>query len=546
MISLLLTIAAIAMPSAETVRQHWHTYGQRSAHVRYLTLEHIPPAEYGDWHRALMFAVSSNSRDVVLHNHLPKRLDQTQSYYADLLALQWDANDLLKVMATYPYSLDKNPLTIRGDWLIYQLLDTRDSQASYLLLYGEKNIPKTDEEFWKFWGVDRKAQAKTTIGWAEGKSQVNLHGTRLATRYITTGTRSIGLSGWETDDSFFVTAKNDPLETLDNTFLHQGREHIAQFPKSSYKNGKLYTGAAQAYLLSQGNADRANKPLAADQVGKRVEEAPVDLVRDNNRCLGQDAIVNNISCIVCHDAGMKFPTTNGLENLLRIGAELYVYDRGKRDQAEQFHLTNAAIMLEQDNRLYGQFVEACTGLKSPELSKLIKKVTDAYRAPLTLDDAARELYCTPDDLKFAIGYASANHLALGNRLTALAHGEPMPRTQWETDYLLAQQMVGVWKAGTPAMMAGILKGQPQKLKTTMVVVCPADAKLFINGREATTATGPRREFTMDRKPDWRMTVAIKAVLLVDGKQLVQEKSVECVAGQTVEVAFDFKPAGVQS
>ncbi len=554
MIPLLLTIAALATPHADVVNAHWHGYAQQRADVRYLSLEHIADDRILDWHAATMFAVSSASRGESLANHLPKILQGTKSYYADLESLKWSASDLLKVLETYPYSADKNPLVIRADWLLDQLFDTRDSNAYYLLLYGEKDIPKSDADFLEFWGVDEKQQAAgVTIGWDEENSQVNPHGTRYVERFITAGNNSFGLSLWRTKDSFFVTAENDPLEgTLDGNFLHQGRELIAQFPKSHWKNGKIFTGAAQAYLLAQGNANRANKPLDAAEIGKRVEEAPPDLVRDYNDCLGAGAILNNVSCVVCHNAGMKFPTANGLEQRLRMGVELHVYDRGKKEQVEEFHLTNAAIEIEQDNRRYAEFIEACTGLSTVDLSKLIKRVTDEYRADLSLEDAARELYCTPDDLRLALAYASTpkNQILLNGRLAELAHGHKLPRTQWEQEYLRAKAMIGLWRSGnvTRDSMAAVLGTDrkltdeaPDKLRFAMVITTPPGAEVYLNDRKS-TQSGPRHVFAMKVKADWKSKVTVTAVL---GEQR-ESKEIECKAGETVEVAMNFEASGVKS
>lgn len=518
MIPLLLTIAALATPHADAVNAHWHGYAQGSPNVRYLSLEAVPEAEQANWHKALMFSVSSASRDVTLAEHLPKRLDGTLTYYIDLGALKWDAADWLKCLEKYPYSADKNPLVVRGDWLIAEMADPRNSQALYLLLYGSKNTPKTDSDFIKFWGADEADKGVSRFGWVETNSQVNLQRTRFVERFVGRD----GFSIWRTMDAFFVEDGKDPLETLDGTFKHDGRELIAQFPKVLGKATQQIDGAAQAYLLANGQ-------------GAIAQEAPVALVEDYNQTLGQRAIVNHSSCVVCHDAGMKFPTENGLVAYIRAGVDLKVYDLRRKSDIEAFHFRDVARHIRRDNENYQEFVRACNGLTTVENSKNYKHVLTEYLKPLTLADAAREIYCTPEDLKLAVGYAASNQIEIQSRLAGLAHGRTIGRKQWEDDYLRAKAMVDVWKAGnpTPALMAEAAQQQaPDKLRFRLIVTCPAEAVVYI-GKRAMASGRTRRRFEAEVKPDWSAKITVTAVL---GEQR-ESKEIECKAGETVEIAM---------
>lgn len=568
MIPLLLTIAALAnVPlgdSYATCRQHYAQHGHQKNTV-YLHLDDVPEAEVGNWHRALLFSVASASRATVLDNHLPQRIPGTRAYVLDLAELKWSPKAWDEVVRRYPYGKGLNRY-VRGTWLIHQLADTRDSNALYLLLYGQAAPFKTDADFLKYWGVNEKAQqAGITIGWTETQSQVNKQGTRFVERFITAGDDplkglSFGRSLWRTKDSFFVQDGTDPLETLNGEFLHQGRELIVQFPKLGKRNGKLTYGAAQAYLLAAGNADAQNKPVANE--GAIVQEAPVRLVEDFNKTLGQTAIINHSGCITCHDAGMKFPTENGLEGLLRVGVELRVYDRHKKEQIEAFNLTDVGIQLQRDCEDYAEFVEACNGLTPSENSRNYKRVLDLWIADLALEDAARELYCTPEDLRDALAYASANQIETGNRLAGLAHGRKIPRTQWESDYLKAQAMLGVWQGGnaTPLAMADAIQrarrggpvpaavatDTPQDTAARLVVHLPADAWLWIDSKHMANQTGPKRTFRMEVKAGWKGTMLVQAVREVDGVKWVDTKTVQCESGKVTEVAMDFRNARAES
>jgi uncharacterized protein (TIGR03000 family) len=77
-------------------------------------------------------------------------------------------------------------------------------------------------------------------------------------------------------------------------------------------------------------------------------------------------------------------------------------------------------------------------------------------------------------------------------------------------------------------------------RTTLKVRLPADAKLFLAGREM-KATGPVREFSTTRLPsgsEWA-TYAIRAVVDRDGHKDVREQTVSLRAGETRELSIDF-------
>mgnify|MGYP002621506819 CR=1 FL=1 len=79
-------------------------------------------------------------------------------------------------------------------------------------------------------------------------------------------------------------------------------------------------------------------------------------------------------------------------------------------------------------------------------------------------------------------------------------------------------------------------GKPTKL----TVHLPADAKLYLAGKE-TTSTGPLREFATTKLPagaEWN-TYAIRAVVQRDGHQEVRERTIRLKAGESRDVTIDF-------
>jgi uncharacterized protein (TIGR03000 family) len=77
-------------------------------------------------------------------------------------------------------------------------------------------------------------------------------------------------------------------------------------------------------------------------------------------------------------------------------------------------------------------------------------------------------------------------------------------------------------------------------RTTLIVRLPADAKLFLAGRE-TQATGDVREFSTTRLPngsEWQK-YEIKAVIERDGHEEVREQTIQLAAGESREVTISF-------
>lgn len=425
MIAILAAALALTVTPNQTAVADWQAHGQ-DPNIRYLNFHGQRRDHLKDWDSTVKFAVVSASRTELIDHHIPVRLKGTAVYRIHLDRLQWDRNQWLKVLEKYPYG-GNNPLVLNGPWLVNELADPRDSDALYRLLYGEA-APKTDEDFLKFWGVDPGQQTGQHFGWAESHSQVSKQGNRFIERF-----NARGLSLWRTKDMNAVNAESDPLEHLDGNIKHDGRELIAQFMKTSLARGAR--GAAQAYLLA--NAE-----------GKVVQEAPVRLVEDYKRTLGQSAIINNASCISCHENGMQMPSENGLAAYLRAGVRLYAYDQGKQEEIESFHLTDVVRQLERDNENYAIFVKCCNGLTPAANAIAYRQSLKRYVNDLELSDAARELYIDAEELRLALGWAGANSIEIGSRLAGLAHGRTIPRDQFEQDYPRALAMLNTWAAVT--------------------------------------------------------------------------------------------------
>lgn len=395
---------------------------------RYVTTGHIPPTKRADAVAAMQFAIPSASKETLLDRQIPQRVGQSDVYRIDLKALGWDQKIFAKVTQRDPYEGLPNALCVPADWLVYELADTTESTSYYDLLYGAK-APKTRDEFLAFWGVNKAQQNDLELGWIETRSQVSKQGTRFIQRFISNrGTV------WVTQDVLKIERGTDPLEFPDGIFRHDGEESIAVTPKVSVK---LRTrGVAQMYLLSNGQ-------------GKRVEEAPVDLVEDSFRTIRkQTAIITNGSCVGCHQQGLNLPSVNGIESLLLQGVQFYAKDKDKQEFAERFHLGTKGLLkeIERSNEDFETFVFACNGLKPVENAAAYRRAIRDYETDLNLWRAAHELGSTEDELRNALAYATAAKIDLGPRLAAIVQGgEPIPRTSFEELYPQIVELLKKWR-----------------------------------------------------------------------------------------------------
>jgi uncharacterized protein (TIGR03000 family) len=100
-------------------------------------------------------------------------------------------------------------------------------------------------------------------------------------------------------------------------------------------------------------------------------------------------------------------------------------------------------------------------------------------------------------------------------------------------------------AGGSSQLSFALNGEaPQVAEsnptTTVIVQVPADAQVFLAGRE-TAATGTVRRFSTSQVPAggvWK-DYTIRAAIRRDGRLLELEQTVSVAAGESRQVTFDF-------
>ena len=417
---LLLLLLCTCVPGGEVQTADWHRkkFPGKEAYHTYVSTAAVPVEDREGLIKALAFMTATSSRQYIVEYCVPERISPTL-WHLDLERLKWNVRDWIKVLESYPYYHGQSyPLVVRADWLLVQLADSDASDAHYRLLYGSQNVPKTIQDFRAFWGVDSSPELK--FGLIEGKSGVSVQSFRwLENRPVSRGYY------WETKDVLKIQPGADPLEAPDGNFKADGSEYILGTHKVSIKKGTR--GVLQVYLLTNGQ-------------GKVVNQAPTDLVEDHSRFRNLAAIRTSGSCIGCHITGILEPTTNELRSLIKLGVDIYAKDKKKQEAVELFHLGDVDSEIKHNQELYARGVKAVNHLTPQENAAGFKKAVEDYDKDLSLEDMAREHYCKPEELKFALAYYGA----LPARLAALAHSKPIPRHTAEAHWYLVRQALLKW------------------------------------------------------------------------------------------------------
>jgi serine/threonine-protein kinase len=447
---------AAAFPSAEirpfvgervilsAIRDHLQSLPKRDRkHQRYFTLTHlynnakVTDDELRLYRAALSKVVNSLTRspDIVL----PKPIDPQQTVFAiDLRDVGWeDPERWLEVVKLYPYGLERNdnPEPVRdlfaevtelqtGDGLIsdgipYLRADWFVTKASRPPLYHTLlRLPDTQDKLETELGVSFKddflrgklARAAFT---QSGVSRSN----RLIDRHTGAG-------------AAYYYKSHDFGKS-------NGRGVLFRFPLGPKFDGNPFD--AQAYEQDGGEiifslANGMQGYLIVDGEGKRIDEAPVKVVRDPTEISGSPVVVNGISCMGCHKTGIQRFKDNIRDSLVLSGEA--------RDKITQLYRSNEELdrLQQRDTLRFMAALEAATGPFLKQADDASKPI-DAFPEPIAaaahlhdadvgLEEAAKELGLSdPAQLASAIRTNIAlQRLGLG----PLAEGYKIPRAMWDS------------------------------------------------------------------------------------------------------------------
>jgi serine/threonine-protein kinase len=407
---------------------------------RYFTLTHLhnnPSVSDEDlrWQRAALAKVvnSLSWRPGIV---VPKALDKDETVFAvDLRDLDWDRRRVWdEVSKHYPYGLkldgQRDEQTRSVSTEVYRLsgTDLPVLRADWFVAAATRpplyhtilDLPDNDAKLEQFLRVDAKENflrdklARAAFAKSGVSSQNRLierhdgaYGAYWKSYDFKSNDGTANLFRFPLGPAF----KDNPF--ADQAFVQAGGELIFNLP-----NG------LQAYLLVDGK-------------GQRIDEGPTEVVSDTNKSSGTVAIVNGLSCMVCHKHGM---IREGFKDELRNGAGVA---GAARDKVQRLHRSpdDFTALLKDDESRFLTALDRAAGrfLKvGPDKDKDIREFTDepvgrvvrAYHRDLTLQDAATELGLA-DTQGLATSIAGNNRLReLG--LGALANGGTLKREAWSS------------------------------------------------------------------------------------------------------------------
>lgn len=415
----------------------------------YLTTSTCPPEKRDDLVKLLRFVVPSLSHKTYLADQLPQPvtirkqapsgewlIERTNLLRLDLTGLGWEHVYNHAIQKAYPYRPDltryhQTPIVVDGLWFATNALDPIETgDLQYQLLYAGKP-PKNRDEFLKFWGAANEAEH--LFGIIAEQSGVSVEGIRQFESRPGSKRNYI----WGTADSAKVAGKKDPLEVLKPIaqLPHEAEEWIAGMPKVAYGE----SGMLQAYYLST-------------DAGVKQDKAPANIVEDRLRLRGGAEIRNTSGCIGCHPKGITEPFTDkdgkyadGFRRYIESGARVGFYDKDKQRDVDRYFGSNLRKEILHHQSLYEDGVRMACGLSGEENAANYMAFVRLYDAPVTLEQAARELYSTPEELRLAIADYTRLYSNASGRLAALAHDTPMTRQQWIQNFDLGRYAVELWR-----------------------------------------------------------------------------------------------------
>lgn len=348
----------------------------RRATARYLTLTHLanscaPAHAMKVYRQGAIRLVNSLTRSANVVRI--ETIDPDASILRINLAdIGWSAADWETVLAAYPYNLQPaGPASasvaaairtqiaaVRADWFAYA--------ASQAPLYNDlMRLPNSLAELAREEGVNIEANIRNFVAQRAGFQQSGVsQNNRLIERHASRNGylwTSYDFAGSRGNQNLF----GFPLGPGPNGFRHDGSETIFSLP-----NG------FQGYFLSTA-------------AGGRLDKGPTSIVRDPAR--KDFAVTNAISCMGCHDRGLR----KARDEVREIVLESRTLPRDVRDRVEALHPPHARIdgLIAADIK---RFVDAMTRAGLDPALKLngvepINALAKRYEDDVDLTRAAAEL-----------------------------------------------------------------------------------------------------------------------------------------------------------
>jgi serine/threonine-protein kinase len=381
---------------------------------------------------------------------VPQPVDKEQTVWAvDIRKLDWDRHDLwLEVLRAYPYALthddypDNEALKatakrvyelagsklpfVRADWFIATASrpgpgDQPDTPGLYHTLL---QLPTRGAELERMLGVDCCDNFRTGKLARAGFSESNVsRQNRLIERH---------------ESKFGAYWKSYDFKS------NVGRENLHGYPLGPVFDSNPYNPQAFAHVGGEivfTLPNGLNGYMLVDGHDRRINAGPTEIVRDKTEISGSVAIVNGLSCINCHQRGVKGGKDDDkrIKDTIRSGTavggtaldkvrELYP----KEDEMNRLLQADEDRFLQALDRVTGLFLKVGPdqGKDVRDFPEVIGPVAKRHLLDVvTLEDAARELGLKdPAELRTAI---RLNGKLQQMGLKPLAEGNAVKREVWE-------------------------------------------------------------------------------------------------------------------
>jgi len=402
-----------------------------------------------DPHRAavgkLINSLSMNAKIVT-----PTAIDEAKTIYRiDLRDYKWTAAQWDEVVAFYPYGI------VGVDRQKEQLIERHTgSKLAFLradwFVFAAAQPPLYDKIMDKLLGFESSGGEDDVLAKIDSALDVDRFHNLREGRAIRAGFKRSGVSGanrlierheigswqgayWVSYDFTPQAANRTQDLTLaplgpvgaglsddsDHIFHHDGGEMVYNLP-----NG------LQGYALTTSK-------------GKRLDRAPIEIVQDNNR--PDKVILNGISCMACHDKGIKAPiaapeprnTLKTMEDEIRpIVESAGILDFSERKLLEKLYPEPAvlqAAVQEDFDRFIAAETEATGGLGSAE--EPVYGLYKEFRNEITARKLSAELGIEYDELLKQLKEESHRSETLSVIFTSLERGLSIPRDSFLREYI---------------------------------------------------------------------------------------------------------------
>jgi len=388
----------------------------RQATTRYMTLTHLTnicadQEAMKVYRQGAIKFINSMSRSSTIVKL--ETIDPDQSILRINLAdLGWEAEDWDKLLSVYPYNLQPDTKKVAqleattGTKLPYVRADWMAFTAAQPPLYNVLlKLPSTFQELTREQGIDLEANIRNFIAQRAGfqKSGVSQNN-RLIERHPSRSGyfwTSYDFAGNRSNQSLF----EHPLgPDGPNAFHHDGGETIFSLP-----NG------FQAYYLNTAK-------------GAQLDKGPTTIVRDQSR--KDFAVTNGISCMGCHDQGMR----KAKDDIRATVIDNRAFSKEVRENVEGLYPSHEKMdaLIEGDGKRFADAMKAAGLDPSLKLNgvEMINALAKRYEDDVDANLAAAEFGYTQDQFVKAGEDVARRFRTMVRRLEQGS----VPRDQFEQFY----------------------------------------------------------------------------------------------------------------